>query len=246
MGAKINFKRGTTAQCDAITPTEGEPLYDTTLKQLRMGDGSLAGGHKAGFGYGSDYFFKAATDHLLLETVADDKQPRINSRAFTQVSGDSIGFQSKPSQEATTTGEIYGCQISPRIQDTYGCRTLVGVMAESILKGSSGTISEDVRAFQGQITDENTAGRTISGDIVGLWLWHQLAAHTVSGKIVPISVRTPGGAKNWDAFVKFEASGPACTVSADGMTADPETDQEAGYLTILVGAVAYQIPMYAA
>ena len=39
------FKRGTTAQCNAVTPANGEPLFDTTLKQLRMGDGSTAGGN---------------------------------------------------------------------------------------------------------------------------------------------------------------------------------------------------------
>lgn len=42
----IKFKRGTTAQCDAVTPASGEPLYDETVEQLRMGDGSTAGGKK--------------------------------------------------------------------------------------------------------------------------------------------------------------------------------------------------------
>ena len=43
---QILFKRGTTAQADAVTPDSGEPLYDETLEQLRMGDGSTAGGKK--------------------------------------------------------------------------------------------------------------------------------------------------------------------------------------------------------
>jgi hypothetical protein len=46
MATKIQVKRGTTAQCDAETPDSGEPLYDTTLDQLRIGDGSTAGGDK--------------------------------------------------------------------------------------------------------------------------------------------------------------------------------------------------------
>ncbi len=46
MATKIQVKRGTTAQCDALTPDSGEPLWDTTLKQLRIGDGSTAGGIK--------------------------------------------------------------------------------------------------------------------------------------------------------------------------------------------------------
>lgn len=46
MAIKIQFKRGTTAQADAITPDSGEPIYDTTLDQLRIGDGATAGGDK--------------------------------------------------------------------------------------------------------------------------------------------------------------------------------------------------------
>jgi hypothetical protein len=43
---KITILRGTTALCNAETPDSGEPMYDTTLNQLRMGDGSTAGGNK--------------------------------------------------------------------------------------------------------------------------------------------------------------------------------------------------------
>jgi len=43
---KISFKRGTTSQCDAVTPDSGEPLYDETIDQLRIGDGATAGGDK--------------------------------------------------------------------------------------------------------------------------------------------------------------------------------------------------------
>lgn len=46
MSTKIQLKRGTTTQCDAITPDSGEPIYDTTLDQLRVGDGATAGGDK--------------------------------------------------------------------------------------------------------------------------------------------------------------------------------------------------------
>lgn len=46
MAIKIQFKRGTTAQADAITPDSGEPIYDTDLDQIRVGDGATAGGDK--------------------------------------------------------------------------------------------------------------------------------------------------------------------------------------------------------
>lgn len=44
MPPTITFKRGTTSECDAVTPSSGEPMYDEDIEQLRMGDGSTAGG----------------------------------------------------------------------------------------------------------------------------------------------------------------------------------------------------------
>lgn len=65
------------------------------------------------------------------------------------------------------------------------------------------------------------------------WLWDE-SADTV--------VRDGGSV-----FAQAVASGDGgITVSADGMTANPETAQEAGYITFKVGATSYQVPMYAA
>ena len=50
-----------------------------------------------------------------------------------------------------------------------------------------------------------------------------------------------------DHLVTVAASGDGgVTVSANGMTADPETDAEAGFVSIQVGTTVYQIPFYAA
>jgi hypothetical protein len=46
MATTIQIKRGTTAQVAAITPVSGEPVWDTTLKVLSLGDGATAGGVK--------------------------------------------------------------------------------------------------------------------------------------------------------------------------------------------------------
>jgi hypothetical protein len=46
MATEVKHRRGTTAQCDAATPALGELIVDTTLNQLRVGDGSTVGGHK--------------------------------------------------------------------------------------------------------------------------------------------------------------------------------------------------------
>jgi len=62
---------------------------------------------------------------------------------------------------------------------------------------------------------------------------------------------TPTSVLNLDSLTSatnlFEtADGVAASVSADGMTADPETDTEAGYVTIDIDGTSYQIPIYAA
>jgi len=44
MALTIQFKRGTTAQVDALTPSTGEPLWETDGAKLAIGDGSTAGG----------------------------------------------------------------------------------------------------------------------------------------------------------------------------------------------------------
>lgn len=38
------LRRGTSAQCDAMTPAVGEPIVDTSNNRIRIGDGSRAGG----------------------------------------------------------------------------------------------------------------------------------------------------------------------------------------------------------
>ena len=46
MATKIQVKRGTTAQVNALTPSSGEPLWETDGLQLSIGDGATAGGKK--------------------------------------------------------------------------------------------------------------------------------------------------------------------------------------------------------
>ncbi|SPF82154.1 Phage tail fiber protein [Pseudomonas phage GP100] len=41
---RFKFKRGTTAKVAAYLPQQGEPVYDTDTKELRVGDGTTAGG----------------------------------------------------------------------------------------------------------------------------------------------------------------------------------------------------------
>jgi len=164
--------------------------------------------------------------HIAWQTEDDDKTIRLNSRTYEATSGDIVGFQSKPRANASGTQTVYGAQISPGANDGVALATIVGMQTDVILKGSSGNLSGDVRAFQGQVTDENVGGRTIAGVVSMLDAWHQLhSGHTFTGNVFVINARTAGGGKG---------------------TADPETAQEAGYLQVRVGTTDYQIPIYAA
>jgi hypothetical protein len=44
---QLQLRRDTTANIGAITPAQGEPIYDVTRKALVLGDGATAGGNAA-------------------------------------------------------------------------------------------------------------------------------------------------------------------------------------------------------
>lgn len=184
--------------------------------------------------------------HVLWDTKSDGKTLRFNSRSYVQTSGDSIGFQCKPSQTVTTTGEVRGGEFSPRLQSAIGSQTLVGFLSDPTLKGSvGGNITARFVAAQLQLTDANAGTRTIAVAAM-IDAWHQLAGtHTFTTGVGLINARTAGGGHAWDYFLRAVASGDGgLVVSADGMFRDPESQTEAGYLIVRVGTTDYQIPTY--
>lgn len=186
-------------------------------------------------------------DHVRWDTVDDGKTLRFNSRSYIQTSGDSIGFQTKPSQTVTTTGEVRGAEFSPRVQSAIGSQTLVGLLSDPTLKGSlGGNITARFVAIQAQLTDANAGTRTIAvaAMIDG---WHQLAGtHTFTTGVGFLNARTAGGGAPWDYFLRAVASGDGgLVVSSDGMFRDPESQTEAGLLKVRVGTTDYEIPIYA-
>ena len=44
MSTELKLRRDVEGDIGAMTPAEGEPIYDITNKRLRVGDGSTAGG----------------------------------------------------------------------------------------------------------------------------------------------------------------------------------------------------------
>jgi len=73
-------------------------------------------------------------------------------------------------------------------------------------------------------------------------VWEATGSLDASGSVIELDTVTSG-----TNFVSFPASGNAgVTVSNDGMTANPETGTEDGFITIDVDGTSYQIPIYAA
>lgn len=192
----------------------------------------MAGTGVAGAPPYSNNTITGKSDHLYLNVDTDTKQVRINHRNFTATSGDFYGFQTKPAVSVQGTAVCHGAWICPRFLDGIGGNSLIGVLAEPILKGTSGTLTGDVRAVQAQITDENVAGRTVDGTVSGIWFWQQLAGHTFTGGVYPIHVITHGGGTAWSGLAKLPDDD---TVSAKISTGSTQTNDCVGWIKFKIG-----------
>lgn len=87
MSIPLIFKRGLAANRVGITPSDGQPLYDTDTKKLYIGDGTTAGGNPATFiptGGTTDQVLakNSATDHDL-KWASSSGAPNLTLTALT-------------------------------------------------------------------------------------------------------------------------------------------------------------------
>lgn len=186
-------------------------------------------------------------NHLKLETNSDTRNVRINSRNYTQTSGDASGVQIKPNQTAATAS-ITGLEVSPRFASAIAGTNLVAIKADPVLKGTTGNIGGEVVGVQVNIDFGISGSRTITGDVSAFetFLAVPSSGMTYSGRVAVMRVRTVN-IKAWDDLFNFDdANTGAAVVSCDGMTASPCGATEDGYLTMRVAGTSYQIPFYAA
>jgi len=137
-----------------------------------------------------------------------------------------------------------------------------GVYVEVEALGT-GTVSGVVSAVDIETYAPNTA--TLGSDYYGMYIKHYTdVTPTGTNAVARLEFN---GSGTLDAFLAMYGNGTSlihgnctvtnfllasasgqmgCTVSADGMTANPESDQEAGYITISVQGNTYQIPFYGA
>lgn len=179
--------------------------------------------------------------HFALETLEDDKRIRLNSRNYAATSGDLMAFDSRPRANASGTQTVIGCFLGPGANDTIALGNIIGLLSDVYLKGSSGNISGDLRALQGQITDENLGGRTIGGTACILDAWQQLAAHTFDGGVYVINVRAGGGATPWSGFAKLPDDSQVAAKGTPTATLPANT----AYIRVKIGDTFVRLAGYA-
>lgn len=192
----------------------------------------------------------SSADHLELNSgaTASDlagKTVRINSITNTGTANSLIGFQSKPAQGAATAQNVIGCEISPRVNDTFaltGSGTLIGAHIDAYLKGTTGNIAGDVRGAQIELVTDDAATRTVSGDVVGL-RFRAAFSGTITGDMVAIRIEkaeTQTNSKQWEAVL--ELTDTVAGVWNDAPGTEPTTAD--GYFKVIVNGNARYVQLY--
>lgn len=170
----------------------------------------------------------------------DDSKPAIlNSRSYTQASGNSIAFQAKPSQTVTTTGEVIGGEISPRTQDLVGAGVLKGLHIDLDMKGSGAATIGTERLLE--LEAVGGAGKTVTNDLQYIRMRLNQNA-TVSGDVVGLSLEAKEAPSvAWSAFAKF---GVDAGLAAKHTSAGTALPADVGWIRVKIGDTFYKLPAY--
>ena len=183
--------------------------------------------------------------------VTGTKIFKINSRNYVNTSGDLVGLEVGPRATVTTTGEVRAVHAKPNLSDAVSAGAVTGYFSECWSRGTGAGTVDLMRAFYAKVLDDSDGSgsgtKTYTNPVCALWAEANIgASNTFSGKMPVINV-VKGPYYDWDALVRFSATSAAtkaCFVGA--MTAkNPESDTEAGYISIYVGSTRYEIPFYA-
>ncbi len=172
---------------------------------------------------GLEYMRFEDGNHTLLLTVSDTKNVRINSRNYTQASGDASGVQIKPNQTVATAG-ITGLEVSPRFAAGIAGTSLVGIKCDPVLKGSAGgNLSGSVTGIQVNIDFGTSQTRTITGDVSAFESFLAIPSNmTYSGDVSFLRVRTVN-IRAWDYFLNLDDANTGVATSTDPSVAGTET-----------------------
>ena len=189
---------------------------------------------------GDEYVRIEKDNHVLINSVKDGKNVRINSRNVTQTSGDHSGVQIKPNQ-TVATASITGLEVSPRFASAIDGTNLVGIKCDPVLKGTTGDIGGQVVGVQVNIDFGISGSRTITGDIAAFetFLAIPSSGMTFSALVTVMRVRTVN-IRAWDAFLNFDDANTGATTDSD-----KTGNTKSHTLKVYVGSSLFHAQLYA-
>lgn len=153
----------------------------------------------------------------------------------TDTSGDSNGPQTKMNQQATTTGDVTGMNISPRIAANYNGASITALKLEPYLKGTN-SMSGDYRALE--IGMDDTGTNTVTGDAVAIRVFSQMNVNpTADFAVMEVEAQGDTGAWNYLAKLPDDSS-----MAWSALTTS--TDTGAGAIKVKVGTAVRYISLY--
>jgi len=172
-----------------------------------------------------------------------------NDRLAALVNGTTrLEFRSDTTQIKPTGASgssVTGLEVSPRFAAGVGGGDLRAILADPVLKASTGDITGQVVAVEANIDFGTSGTRTITGDVSAFSSFLAVpSTMTYSGDISFLRVRSVN-VKGWDYFLNVDDANTGLAVVGATMAKDPNTDDEAGYLKILVGSTYYQMAFWA-
>lgn len=180
-----------------------------------------------------------SSDHFAIRTTADGKNVRINSRNYTQTSGDASGVQIKPNQSVTGTAGITGLEVSPRFAAGIAGANLVAIKADPLLKAGSGNLSGKVAAVEANIDFGISGTRVITGDVSAFESFLAIpSTYTYSGQVSFCRVRTVN-IRAWDQFINLDDGNTGVDTAVD-----PSASTQDRWMRVMVGSTQYYLRLY--
>jgi len=184
--------------------------------------------------------------HLRLSTSRAARTIRLNSRTLTDATlgtdGTHIGFQSKPGQGVSTSQNVIGAEISPRLNDAValtGSGSIIGLHVDAFLRGTTGNVAGDVRALQLELVTNDAGTRTIAGNVSHVRLRTAFSG-TITGFFSAFRVETPEVQTNsQDLDGLFDLTGVS---AAWGSAGTPST--QAGFLKLRVNNLDRYVQLF--
>jgi len=157
---QVKRRRGTAAQCDAMTPAEGEIIVDTTNDRVRVGDGSTSGGISVPNAFDiQKNSFSAAT----AGGTADALTLTLTPAPASYTSNMSVSFKAASTNTGAATLNVNGLGATNLRKSSGG--SIVALSAGDIVSGAFYTAYYDGTNFVLEGAGGGVASVTGSGGI---------------------------------------------------------------------------------